>query len=207
MKDSRVIVEEARFQVTMERLCRELIEQHGDFEDTYLVGIQPKGVFLAERLKQRLEYTLAGIQIKLGKLDITFHRDDFRRRDKPLAPNKIEMDFLVENKNVVLIDDVLYTGRTIRAALTALNHFGRPSKVELLVLVDRRFNRQLPIQPDYIGYTIDALDKAYVKVEWKEQSGQDRCYYLLIRTLDDRTEYQTSVGYQKHYSGGYPTHF
>lgn len=174
MNESRVIVESTRFQLTIERLCRQLIERHGDFKDTYIVGIQPKGVFLAERLLQKLNEFIPEAHVVLGKLDITFYRDDFRRREKPIAPNKMEMNFLVENKNVILVDDVLYSGRTINAALTALNNFGRPAKVELCVLVDRRFNRQLPIKSDYIGYTVDALDQAYVQVEWKERSGQDQ---------------------------------
>ncbi len=112
---------------------------------------------------------LKGLQY--GLLDVTFHRDDFRTRNGPLKASAMKMDFLVDNKKVILIDDVLYTGRTIQAAISALQHFGRPEKIELLVLIDRRFNRDLPIQTDYAGMVVDALDQAYVKVEWKEDAG------------------------------------
>mgnify|MGYP001040830007 CR=1 FL=1 len=174
MEKGRVIVSQKRFALTIERLCQQLIERHGTFEDTCLIGIQPRGVYLGDRLHQRLEDLLGSKQVEYGKLDITFYRDDFRTRAKPLSASPTELNFLVEGKDVILVDDVLYTGRTVQAALTALNHYGRPRKVELLALVDRRFNRHLPIQGDYIGMTVDAVDKAFVKVEWKEQSEEDR---------------------------------
>jgi pyrimidine operon attenuation protein/uracil phosphoribosyltransferase len=119
--------------------------------------------------------------IQYGKLDITFYRDDFRHREKPLRANVTEMDFIVEDANVVLVDDVLYTGRTVQAALTALQHYGRPCKVELLALVDRRFNRDLPIKADYSGIRVDALDEAYVKVEWQQTEGEDRILIFPFR--------------------------
>lgn len=174
MEKGRVIVDQKRFALTIERLCQQLIEQHGAFEDTCLIGIQPRGVFLGDRLHQRLEALLNGPRVNYGKLDITFYRDDFRTRAKPLSASRTELDFLVEDRKVILIDDVLYTGRTVQAALTALNHYGRAKKVELLALIDRRFNRHLPIQGDYIGMTVDAVDKAFVKVEWQEQAAEDR---------------------------------
>jgi pyrimidine operon attenuation protein/uracil phosphoribosyltransferase len=162
------------FKLIIERLCHQLIERHGLFEHSCIIGIQPRGTHLSERIASRLTQILGVDHIKHGKLDITFYRDDFRTRVKPLKASKTEMDFLVENQRVVLVDDVLYTGRTVQAALTALNHYGRPKEVELLALVDRRFNRHLPIQSDYIGLTIDALDQAYVKVEWQENNGKDQ---------------------------------
>ncbi|MFN7118430.1 MAG: bifunctional pyr operon transcriptional regulator/uracil phosphoribosyltransferase PyrR [Saprospiraceae bacterium] len=174
MTEGRTILTTERFGLTMERLCQQLIEQYDLFENTCLVGIQTGGVALGNRLQLRLQELLSVPKIEYGKLDITFYRDDFRRRPKPLAPSVTEMDFLVEDKHVVLLDDVLYTGRTIQAALTALNHFGRPRSVALLVMVDRRFNRHLPIEPDYVGMMVDALDEAYVKVEWREMEGEDR---------------------------------
>lgn len=174
MTEGRTILTTERFGLTMERLCQQLIEQYDFFADTCLVGIQTGGVALGDRLQARLTELLQVPKIDYGKLDITFYRDDFRRGNKILAPSATEMDFLVEDKNVVLLDDVLYTGRTIQAALTALNHFGRPRSVALLVMVDRRFNRHLPIEPDYVGIVVDALDEAYVKVEWKEVEGEDR---------------------------------
>jgi len=174
MGDGRLIIGQERFGLTVERLCHQLIEEYDDFSRTCLVGIQPRGVLLAKRIRQRLSEILDAPPLDFGMLDITFYRDDFRKRDKPLRASATEMDFLVEDRQVVLVDDVLYTGRTINAALTALNHYGRPRSVELLVLVDRRFNRHLPVQPDFTGITIDALDKAYVKVEWADIDGEDR---------------------------------
>jgi pyrimidine operon attenuation protein/uracil phosphoribosyltransferase len=183
MNKGRILIGPERFALTIERLCRQLIEQYDQFERVCLIGVQPRGVILAERIHERL-LALAGLsRLELGKLDITFYRDDFRKRDKPLRASPTEMDFLVEDKSVVLIDDVLYTGRTINAALTALNHYGRPREVELLTLVDRRFNRHLPIQADFVGIKVDALDEAYVKVEWRQLDGQDRI--LLFPTKQD----------------------
>lgn len=174
MPRGKVIVEDARFNLTIERLCHQLIERYGDFSNACIIGIQPRGVLLSDRITTRLSKILKNSRLVYGKLDITFYRDDFRTREKPLAANATELDFLIEEKEVILIDDVLYTGRTIQAALTALQHYGRPANVELLTLIDRRFNRHLPIASDYTGLTIDALDEAYVKVEWRESSGQDR---------------------------------
>ncbi len=174
MPRGKVILDEAPFNLTIERLCHQLIESYDDFSETCIVGIQPRGVLLSNRIVERLQKILKRKRLLYGKLDITFYRDDFRIRDKPLAANSTDIDFLVDGKQVVLIDDVLYTGRTIQAALTAIQHFGRPSSVKLLTLVDRRFNRHLPISSDYTGLTIDALDEAYVKVEWSQDSGRDR---------------------------------
>ena len=148
------------------------------FKDTILIGLQPRGRFLAERIKQLLEQEYNVKDVSLGFLDITFFRDDFRRSDKPLEANKTQIDFLVENKKVVFIDDVLYTGRSIRSALTAIQSFGRPSAIELLVLIDRRFSRHLPIQPDYRGRQVDAINNEKVKVTWNENEGEDSVYLI-----------------------------
>jgi pyrimidine operon attenuation protein/uracil phosphoribosyltransferase len=155
-----------------------LIEKHLDFSETILIGIQPRGTFLAERLKSLLENEYNISNILLGYLDITFFRDDFRRNDKQLEANKTQIDFLVENKKVIFIDDVLYTGRSIRAALTAIQSFGRPASIELLTLIDRRFSRDLPIQPDYRGRQVDAINDEKVKVCWVEQDGEDAVYLI-----------------------------
>lgn len=128
---------------------------------------------MLSRLKSQLESILKH-PVVCGNLDITFYRDDFRRRENPLIPSATNIDFVIENKKVVLVDDVLYTGRTIRAGLDALLAFGRPEKVELLTLIDRRFNRDLPIQPDYVGKTVDTLVSERVSVEWKEIEGEDK---------------------------------
>lgn len=173
MKKGRVILNRERFALTIERLCHQLIEKYDRFTDTCLIGIQPRGVLFSDRISERLMSILNIGNLEYGKLDITFYRDDFRIRTKPLKASFTDMKFLVDEKNVVLIDDVLYTGRTVQAALTALNHYGRPKQVDLLALVDRRFNRHLPIQSDFVGITVDALDDAYVKVKWEHIDGED----------------------------------
>lgn len=165
MERGRIILKSPRFNLTLQRLAHQLIENYNQFENTCLVGIQPRGVELSDRIYTLITEINPGHKAKYGKLDITFYRDDFRLR-KALKANETEMDFVVEDQRVVLIDDVLYTGRTIQAALTALNHFGRPKEVELLVLIDRRFNREIPVSADYIGYTVDAVDEAHVVVDW-----------------------------------------
>ena len=172
MQAGKTLLDRPRFALTIERLCHQLLEDWGDFSDACIVGIQPRGTLLSNRIHARLEQLL-GKNIEYGKLDITFYRDDFRMADGPLAPHPNEIDFIVADKKVLLIDDVLYTGRTISAALAALQNYGRPRAVELMVLVDRRFNRHLPIQPDYFGITVDALDEAYIKVRWDEIHGED----------------------------------
>lgn len=170
----RQLLSSERFALMVDRLCHQLVENHDTFRDCALVGIQQGGVRLLERVRQRLLAITGLPEIRTGKLDITFYRDDFRHRAKPLRAHATEMDFLVEELQVVLLDDVLYTGRSVQAALTALQHYGRPRRVELLTLVDRRFNRELPIRADYSGLRVDALDEAYVKVEWAEEEGEDR---------------------------------
>jgi pyrimidine operon attenuation protein / uracil phosphoribosyltransferase len=182
MKNIRTISKAEQFDLTIERLCYQLLEDYGNFSNTCLVGIQTGGVALAERLQQKMASIMraspdfssgGGTPLPLGKLDITFYRDDFRTSKKPLAANSNDMPFVVENQRVILVDDVLYTGRSVQAAMTALNHYGRPESVRLLVMVDRRFNRQVPVRPDYVGIVMDALDEAYVRVEWKETEGSD----------------------------------
>ena len=174
MSNGRVILTTERFALTIDRLCHQLIENHDDFQNTCLIGIQQGGVPLVQRIHQRLLEITGVTSIQHGKIDITFYRDDFRRRDKPIRASVTQMDFLVEGKNVVLMDDVLYTGRSVQAAMSALGDFGRPNKVELLALIDRRFNRDLPIKGDYVGLRVDSLDEAYVRVEWKEVEGEDQ---------------------------------
>lgn len=169
----KVILDQRLINIILERLCHQLIEQHGDFSETVLIGLQPRGVALAERLKKMLGEK--GVEnIRLGLLDITFFRDDFRRRDSPLQPNQTKIDFLVEGQRVVFIDDVLYSGRSVRAALDAIHSFGRPQSIELLVLIDRRFSRKLPIQPSYCGHTVDSIDSERVLVEWAETNNTDQ---------------------------------
>ncbi|MEM6317502.1 MAG: bifunctional pyr operon transcriptional regulator/uracil phosphoribosyltransferase PyrR [Bacteroidota bacterium] len=178
MENSKIILTPERFDLTIERLCHQLIEKYDDFQNTCLIGIQEGGVLMGNRIHQRLVEILGFSEIEYGKLDITFYRDDFRTRQKPLKASTTEMAFLLEEKRVVLLDDVLYTGRSVHAAMTALQHYGRPANVELMVMVDRRFNRHLPVQSDYVGLTIDSFDKSYVKVEWAEIEGKDQIKLL-----------------------------
>lgn len=175
----RVILDSKKFALTIDRLCYQIIENHPDFSNTVLIGIQPRGIHLGKRMVKRLKELEPGLEeLKYGNLDITFYRDDFRRRDKPLTASTTDMEFQVEGKQVILIDDVLYTGRTIRAALDALLDFGRPQEIELLTLIDRRFSRHLPIQANYVGKTVDSIASEMVKVEWKETDGADKVWIL-----------------------------
>jgi len=174
MNKGRVIINKERFALTIDRLCHQLIENYDDFSNTCLIGIQEGGIPLSHRIHQRLLEILDIPTIEFGKLDITFYRDDFRTRKMPIKASEMDLNFSLDDKNVILMDDVVYTGRTIQSALTALNDFGRPRQVELVAMVDRRFNRHLPIQSNYIGLRVDALNEAYVSVEWAEKEGEDR---------------------------------
>jgi pyrimidine operon attenuation protein/uracil phosphoribosyltransferase len=164
--------------VTISRLAQQLVENHQDFSQSVLLGMQPKGVFLAERISKRLEAFGHG-QVPLGRLDATFYRDDFRRRAQPLKANATHVPFLIEDRKVVLIDDVLYTGRSIRAALDAMMAFGRPSKVELLVLIDRKYSRDLPIEPNYIGRSVNTIQQQRVMAQWREQGFEEDNIWLV----------------------------
>lgn len=164
--------------IILHRLACQLIENHNDFSNTVLIGLQPRGTFLAERLKKILTEDYEIENLNLGLLDITFYRDDFRRKDEPLEATPTKIDFLIENKKVVIIDDVLYSGRSVRAALTALQAFGRPINIELLVLIDRRFSRHLPIQPNYRGRQVDAINEEKVVVNWKDTHEKDEIYLI-----------------------------
>ena len=176
----KILINSSEIQIILHRLACQLIENHPNLENTVLIGIQPRGVFLAERLMSILKNEYLLKDISYGQLDITFYRDDFRRSEKPLEANKTNINFIVENKNVVFIDDVLFSGRSIRAALTAIQSFGRPKKIELMVLIDRRFSRELPIQPDYSGRQVDVINQEKVKIFWKERDEQDIVYITNI---------------------------
>jgi len=176
---SKILLTSKEVDIILHRLACQLIEKHNDFSNTVLIGIQPRGKFLAERIASILKNNYGIAAVELGFLDITFFRDDFRRSDKPLEANKTQINFLVEDKNVIFIDDVLYTGRSIRAALTAIQSFGRPQEIELLVLIDRRFSRHLPIQPDYLGRQVDAFNNEKVKVQWKDVDAAIDEVYLI----------------------------
>jgi pyrimidine operon attenuation protein / uracil phosphoribosyltransferase len=172
----KTILTGQQLSITIQRLSHQILENHLELKDTVLIGIQPRGIYLSDRIVEQLAKQLNGATPQYGKLDITFYRDDIRK-ELHIA-NQTDIPFSIENKNVVLIDDVLFTGRTIRAALDALMDFGRPAKVELCILIDRRFSRQLPIQPDYVGRSIDSIVTQKVKVYWKEKDGKEEVSLL-----------------------------
>jgi len=165
------ILTEQQVALSIKRLAHQILENHLHLENTVLIGIQPRGIYVSDRIVNELKNIQTISKINYGKLDITFYRDDVRKELK--IANQTDIPFSIENKNVVIIDDVLWTGRTTRAALDALLDFGRPAKVELCVLIDRRFSRELPISADYVGRTIDTFPSQKVKVYWKEKDERD----------------------------------
>ena len=174
----RLILNSQLLDITIRRLCHQLIEKHDQFQNTVIMGLQPRGIYLADRVKQFLEQELKK-DINLGYLDTTFFRDDFRRREIPIKANATQVPFIIEGQKVILVDDVLFTGRSVRAALDAMIAFGRPDKVELLVLIDRKYTRDLPISPDYIGKHVNTLESEKVLVEWKSQGAKDDNIWLI----------------------------
>ncbi|MBX7181366.1 MAG: bifunctional pyr operon transcriptional regulator/uracil phosphoribosyltransferase PyrR [Bacteroidia bacterium] len=168
-----VLLSSVQLRHTISRLSYQLIENHGNFEDSVIVGLQPRGVVFSKRIVAEVE-SILGHSITSGTLDATFYRDDFRHHKGPIIPKTSDLNFPIENKKVILVDDVLFTGRTIRAGMDALLDFGRPSLVELVVLIDRRYARQVPVQPDFTGRVIDTISSEKVKVEWKESEGIDQ---------------------------------
>jgi pyrimidine operon attenuation protein/uracil phosphoribosyltransferase len=165
------ILTEQQLAITIKRLAHQIMENHSNADHIVLIGLQPRGIYLSDQVVAAIRKEMPGAKIEYGKLDITFYRDDVRK-ELHIA-NQTDIPFSIEGKKVVLIDDVLFTGRTIRAALDALLAFGRPEKVELCVLIDRRFSRQLPIQPDYVGKAVDSIISQKVKVFWKEKDGKE----------------------------------
>jgi len=165
------ILTEQQVALSVKRLAHQILEDHLGLQQTVLIGIQPRGIYLSDRIVHELNNIVNTTPIQYGKLDITFYRDDVRKNLH--IPNATDIPFSIENKQVVIIDDVLWTGRTIRAALDALQDFGRPAKVQLCVLIDRRFSRELPIQADYVGRTIDTFHSQKVMVRWKEKHNVD----------------------------------
>jgi pyrimidine operon attenuation protein / uracil phosphoribosyltransferase len=163
----KTILNKQQLHLTLQRLSQQLLENHLTLDDVVFIGLQPRGVKVSDVIISQIKALCPAEKVVYGVLDITFYRDDIR--NELHVANKTDILFSIEGKQVILIDDVLYTGRTIRAALDALQDFGRPKKVELCVLVDRRFNRELPIQPDYCGKAIDSIISQKVKVEWERE--------------------------------------
>jgi pyrimidine operon attenuation protein/uracil phosphoribosyltransferase len=164
--------------ITLTRLAYQLVENHSTFEDTVIIGLQPRGVYLSDRIYNKVQALLPKVKINYGKLDITFYRDDFNEKGAMFNASDTRLDFSIDGKKVILIDDVLYTGRSIRSGLDALLDYGRPAHVELLVLINRRFNREVPIQPDYVGMSVDVINNQKVKVVWSEEAGKDEVILL-----------------------------
>jgi pyrimidine operon attenuation protein / uracil phosphoribosyltransferase len=172
----KAILTREQLSITIRRLTHQILENHLNIEHLVFIGIQPRGIFVSDKIIEEVRKLQPGNTIQYGKMDITFYRDDVRKELH--IPNQTNIPFSVENKTVILIDDVLYTGRTIRAALDALLGFGRPAKVELCVLIDRRYSRQLPIQADYIGKSIDSIISQKVKVYWEVKDGKEEVVLL-----------------------------
>jgi pyrimidine operon attenuation protein/uracil phosphoribosyltransferase len=172
----KTILTEAQLNITIQRLSHQLLENDLSYQDIAIIGIQPRGIFFSDRIVEQINRQIAPERITYGKLDITFYRDDVRQGLHTL--NQTDIPFSIENKRVILADDVLYTGRTVRAAMDALLSFGRPAKVELCVLIDRRFSREFPIQADYAGRSIDTIITQKVKVLWKERDGKEEVVLL-----------------------------
>jgi pyrimidine operon attenuation protein/uracil phosphoribosyltransferase len=172
----KTILSKDQLALTIKRLAHQILENHPRLDETVIIGLQPRGIFLSDRIVKELEKLVPSTSIQYGKLDITFYRDDVRK-SLHIASNTY-IPFSIENKRVILVDDVLYTGRTIRAALDALLDYGRPSKVALCVLVDRRFSRELPIQPDFLGKAIDTIYSQRVTVLWKENDDSEQVVLL-----------------------------
>jgi pyrimidine operon attenuation protein/uracil phosphoribosyltransferase len=172
----KTILTEEELGLTIQRLSHQLLENHLSFQDLVIIGIQPRGIYFSDRIVQQINEQIKPAKITYGKLDNTFYRDDVRQGLHTL--NQTDMPFSVENKTVILVDDVLYTGRTIRASMDALLTFGRPAKVELCILIDRRFSREVPIQADFVGRSIDTIITQRVKVLWKERDGKEEVVLL-----------------------------
>ena len=169
MSQPKLLLNHQQIQLIVKRLTLQLLENHGDFSQTAIVGLQPRGLAFAAKILKSLSELAPEIACKYGELDHTFFRDDVGRGEI-MIPKPSNIHFSTENLRIVLIDDVLYTGRSIRSSIDALMSFGRPSQIELMVLVNRKFQRELPIEPNYIGTNIDSRNTGgYVKVEWMQE--------------------------------------
>ncbi len=176
--NKRLLFDSRQLSITIKRLCHQLIESHGDFKNSVILGLQPRGIYLAERIRKELLKD-QGESVPLGYLDITFYRDDFRRRDQPLRANSTNIPFIIEGKKVILVDDVLFTGRTIRAAMDAMNAYGRPEKVEFLVLIDRMYSRDIPVEGTFVGKRVNTIKSQRILVELKEQGMDEDSIWIM----------------------------
>lgn len=167
------IVDEETMKRALTRITYEIIERSKSMDDVVLVGIKTRGIPIAKRIAERFRL-LEGIEVPVGELDITYYRDDIVKTDKIVKP---QLKFSIENKQVILVDDVLYTGRTIRAAMDAMMDLGRPLSISLAVLIDRG-HRELPIRADFIGKNIPTSKEESIKVQMRESDGIDRVCIL-----------------------------
>ena len=172
----KVLLNANQIDIIINRLVCQLIENHHDFSNTVLIGLQPRGIFLLEKLLNVLSKNHPDKKITSGNLDYSFFRDDFRRNEKLININPSKIEISIESKKVVLIDDVLFTGRSIRAAMSSIDSYGRPESIELMVLIDRRFKRELPIEANYFGAKIDTIDDDKVNVVWGNNKANNVVY-------------------------------
>lgn len=182
LKTKATIIDESGLERTLTRLAHEIVERNSGASNLAIIGIRTRGATLAERIVRKIE-NIENKAVPFGVLDITLYRDDFRMRLKQPSVRATEIRFSIDEMNVILVDDVLYTGRTSRAALDALMDIGRPSSVQLAVLVDRG-HRELPIQPDYVGKAIPTSIGEEVRVQLKEDDEKD-CV-LLVEAPEDK---------------------
>lgn len=176
MREKAVILEEKDIERALTRIAHEILERNKGVQDLALVGIKMRGDDLARRLAARIAKIEPGSQVPVGGIDISFYRDDVATRG-PRPVGESQVPFPVDGRRVVLVDDVLYTGRSVRAAMTALLDYGRPACIQLAVLVDRG-HREFPIHADFVGKNVPSSGKETVKVMVKEQDGQDRAVIL-----------------------------
>jgi pyrimidine operon attenuation protein/uracil phosphoribosyltransferase len=169
---AREILNASALTRALSRIASEILERNGGLADVALVGVRTRGVPIAERLAAKLEKA-EGVKVPVGILDITLYRDDIGTAGRPPAVQPTRIAFREEDKTIILVDDVLHTGRTVRAALDALIDLGRPRRIQLAVLIDRG-GRELPIQADYVGRAVDVGDDDHVQVQLKESDGSDR---------------------------------
>jgi len=172
MSKNNIILDASDIKRKLTRITHEILEVHKEIDNLTLIGIQTRGVFLAERIKSRIK-DIEGIDIPIGKIDITLYRDDWTRISSHPVVKTTNISFSVDKKQIILVDDVLFTGRTIRAAMDALIDFGRPDRIELAVLVDRGY-RELPIQANYVGKFVETRRSETVNVMLKEHDGEDK---------------------------------
>ncbi len=158
------------------RIAHEILEKNKGSKNLVLIGMRTRGEFLAKRLRDKL-LAIEGIELPLGVLDVTLYRDDFRKRIKQPQVSVSDITFDVNEKDVILVDDVLYTGRTVRSALNAIMDLGRPSSIQLCILVDRG-HRELPIRADYVGKNIPTSQNEEIKLKVEEVDGEDAIYLI-----------------------------